>query len=143
MSEPRIVTMKIVHGYPPLFDRMLEVFPNAKKPGVLFCWGDTIYNPSNVTIPGYLVAHESVHRDQQGKEPAFWWERYMANPEFRLAQEVPAHREEYRQYSIDFPNRNMRRLALKTIAQRLSGPLYGNMISFDKARALIKEKADD
>src|ERR1700687_5228004 len=121
MSEPVFAQMQIKHELPPMFDEMLKVFPLAAKPGVLFCWGHTIYNPSKIVIPDYLVCHEYVHCGQQGKEPVFWWQHYLRDPDFRLAQEIPAHQAEYRQFSIDFPARNMRRLALRAIAERLSG----------------------
>lgn len=136
---PELVSMEIRIEQPPLFDRIVEVFPNAVKHGVLFCWGGTIYNPSNITIPAYLIAHENVHRKQQGKEPGFWWEKYLLDKDFRLAQEIPAHQEEYREYGLQFSHRNMRRQALRVIAERLSGPLYGNMLSFEKAKAIVKE----
>lgn len=138
----KMVQMEIRKGYPPMFSEIVAMFPLALKEGVLFCWGSTIYNPSGVEVPTYLAAHENVHRKQQGKDPAGWWEKYLADPQFRLEQEIPAHLEEYRQFSIDFPQRNMRRLALKSIAKRLSGPLYCNMLSYEKARALIKERDD-
>lgn len=137
-----IVQFEIIRAKPPIFDRILEVFPLAAKPGVLFCWGKEIYNPSNIVIPDYLIAHENVHRVQQDGAPAFWWEKYLVDTEFRLKQEIPAHQAEYRQFAIDFPQRNMRRLALRTISERLSGQLYCNMISYDKARALVKEKPE-
>lgn len=136
---PEMVQMEIRKEYPPLFDEMLKVFPNAAKEGVLFCWGRVIYNPSGVDVPDYLVAHENVHRKQQGDNPSAWWLKYMADPAFRIRQELPAHQEEYKQYCIDFPQRNLRRLALTSIAKRLSGSLYGNMIAFEKAKVLIKE----
>ena len=133
-----IVQFEIVKDYPPNIAEIAKVFPDCKKPGVLFCWDKTIFNPSGIEIPDYLVAHENVHRHQQAGCPIPWWEQYLVDPKFRLAQEVPAHQAEYEQYWAMVSNRNMRRVALHGMALRLSGPLYLNMISYAKARALIK-----
>ena len=132
--------MHDTHDFPPNFQAILKVFPEANKHGVLFCYGDQIYNPSRIDIPQYLVVHENVHRLQQGDRPGLWWEKYLVNPEFRLAQEIPAHQAEYEAYGWEYPNRTLRRMHLKEEAKRLSGPLYGNMISFEKAKAIIKTK---
>ena len=137
-----IVQFEIVKDYPPLIEEIKKVFPDCMKPGVLFCWDREIYNPSGITVPDYLIAHENVHRHQQDGEPERWWAKYLADPAFRLVQEIPAHQEEYREYSRLYPNRNMRRVALRFMAARLSGPLYLNMISYEKAKAIIKEKPD-
>jgi hypothetical protein len=56
---------------------------------------------------------------------------------FRFAQELPAHIKEYQQFCIGQP-RPMRRLYLRVVAERLSGPLYGNMVNYDKAKELIR-----
>ena len=133
-----IVQFEIVNDYPPNIKGIAKVFPDCMKPGVLFCWDRKIFNPAGIEIPDYLIAHENVHRHQQAGNPMTWWASYLNDPEFRLAQEVPAHQAEYEQFWKMFPNRNMRRVALRGIASRLSGPLYLNMISYTKARALIK-----
>ena len=133
-----IVQFEIVKDYPPIIKAVKQVFPDCMKPGVLFCWDKTIYNPSGITIPDYLIAHENVHRYQQNGKPEEWWKIYLSDPQWRLQQEVPAHQAEYEQYWKMFPDRNMRRVALHGMALRLSGPLYLNMISYAKARALIK-----
>lgn len=68
----------------------------------------------------------------------------MTEPEFRLAEEIPAHQVEYRAFCENHtngPGRNARRLALHHVAARLSSPLYGRLVSYEAARRLIKAAA--
>lgn len=153
--------MKIVNELPPNIGQITSVFGDkALTRGILFCWGDTIYNPSATDIPGQLLAHEKVHSDRQlelGKiydseyggdpmsEPELyrvgaeqWWIRYLEDSSFRLEEELLAHQVEYKYFSLDHP-RNQRRLYLNAIAKRLSSSLYGNCVTFSKAKQLIKD----
>lgn len=130
--------MRVVVARPPLFAEIDAVFYVAGKP-VIFAWGDVIYNPQGGPIGPELQAHEAVHGKRQGADVEGWWRRYIADPEFRLAEEIPAHEAEYRAYS-DKP-RNVRRQALHHIASRLASPLYGRLIRYDDARRLIKAAA--
>lgn len=134
----RVVRFNIEEAHPPIIDEIREMFPGCMKHGVLFCWGDTIFNPSGIVIPDYLIAHEAVHRGQQAGDPRSWWKKYLISPQFRFEQELPAHQAEYQQYALMQPNRNARRVMLRGIIARLSGPLYGNMVTVAKAKALIK-----
>lgn len=117
--------MKVLTLFPPNYREVNAAF-NIRGKGVIFAWGDTIYNPSRVKIPPELIAHETVHGLRQNGDPAGWWKRYIADPAFRLDEEIPAHQAEYRVSG-----------KLDAIAARLSGPLYGNLISLDKALSLI------
>lgn len=130
--------MKIVVGYPPIWDELRTLFGGAVERAI-FCWGDTIYNPSGQDIPASLIAHEEVHCVRQGDDIEGWWRRYMDAPEFRLAEEIPAHRAEYHAAIRGAANRNERRGTEKMIAARLSRPLYGRLIPLHEARKLIKE----
>jgi len=127
--------MRIAIDFPPNIDAIKAVFPIRGR-GVIFCYGDTIFNPDSVVVPPRLVAHETVHSMSQGGDPAGWWEKYLTDEEFRLAEEILAHRAEYR-CALHDANRNQRRQALKLIATRLSGPLYGRMLSLDEAKRVI------
>jgi hypothetical protein len=132
---------QIVVGLPPNFQKILAVFPKANGPGVIFAYGDTIYNPSGGELPMPIVAHELVHLDQQkvagGTE--IWWDKYLVDRGFRFAEELQAHQVEYywacSGINVD---RNLRRRYLGLIAGRLSGPLYGYMTTLEKAKSLIK-----
>jgi hypothetical protein len=132
------MTMRIVRERPPNFEAIAKVFPEAYSPTVIFCWGDTICNPFWVPLTKALVAHEEVHCGQQGGDPAGWWQDYLSDAEFRLAQELPAHAAEYRVASFGLA-RPARRFYLKDISEKLSAPLYGRIISTEEAKKRIRE----
>lgn len=103
-----------------------------------FTWGDAIYSPSGHTPSGEIVAHEAVHMQQQLEVggPEAWWERYFRDPAWRLEQEIAGYRAQYRYWS-DRSGRKERRYALMAVARLISGPLYGNLISFEEAKSRI------
>ncbi len=136
------VGMSIVRGeFPPNIDEIAAVFPfvRDKAKPILYAYGDKIYNPASVYIPVHLLAHECIHSLQQRDTTVeLWWQRYLADAEFRFEQELEAHRVEYERYGKDW-SRPFRRHYIKTCAERLAGPLYGNHVSRDKAKRLILE----
>jgi hypothetical protein len=113
----------IIIEKPPIFDRILAAFPKAGEPGVIFAWGNQIFNPSGVAIPPALMAHEGVHGDRQEKHGLdVWWESYLMDPEFRYNEELPAHAAEFR---VLMPrDRNLRAKLAMATARRLIAPLY-------------------
>jgi len=131
--------MNIV-DYPPInFAAIKAVFPSAADEGVLFCYGDTIHNPSGGFIAPQLLAHEEVHSKQQAIiGPVKWWDYYLANPPWRFNEELEAHIVEYHDFIKRNKNREMRRNYLDAVARRLSGPLYGSVSTFGEARLLIE-----
>lgn len=135
-----MATMRIVHDYPPLYDEINARFSIGGR-SVIFAWGDIIYNPRRAMLDDGLIAHEAVHGLRQGNDIVGWWRRYIDEPEFRLAEEVPAHRAEYRTRMALMPNRHLRRGCLKSVAGKLCGPLYGGLITKEKAVRLIEEAA--
>ena len=148
--------MIIVHDRPPLWDLIDKTFHVAGKP-ILFAWGERIYNPEGVDVPKQLHAHEELHGERQlnhkGMRPEHeiesgqesldpveaWWRRYIRLPEFRLAEEIPAHRAEYLAICKRHADRNYRARALSMIAMKLAAPLYGNLVTPAQARTLILE----
>jgi len=130
-------TQHVIIGTPPLLDEIAAVFRRARDRGVIFSWGDKIYNPSGIVIEPALRAHEAVHGERQGRDVEGWWRRYINDPQFRLAEEIPAHRAEFNYYVEHAANRNDRRRALTFIAARLAGSLYGNMITMRAAKDAI------
>ncbi len=138
--------MKVIKAFPPNYQAINDAF-NVRGRGVIFCYGDRIYNPAGVAVGPDLIAHESVHADRQkafaGGVDA-WWKAYIADPAFRLAEEIPAHVAEFkywqRQPGADRPVKGYRTAAdfhLVTIALRLAGPLYGRLISLTEAKSLL------
>lgn len=137
--------MKIIKAYPPNFAQIAAAFPVKGVPGVLYAWGDVIYNPSGITVPHQLVAHEEVHGKRQIAYDDLdeWWHQYIINPSFRLEEEVPAHCAEWSAYLGSFPgNSPFDPLPyLDKIASRLASPLYGRLISKAEAVRRITECA--
>jgi hypothetical protein len=111
---------------PPNFEQILAKFPSADKPGVIFAYGEDIYNPSGKPIPHFILAHEYRHCARQWQaDPEAWWEKYLTDDEFRYGEELIAHVEEYLAQARVTKDRNERaRLEMRTAA-RLIAPLYG------------------
>lgn len=141
--------MKILKAYPPNFTEIKAAFPAVVgRQGVLYSWGDKVYNPSGITVPEWLMRHEAVHFKQQqelaGPHEALegavrkWWDLYIRSMAFRLLMEIPAHQVEYRAYTA--LNKDKKKRYLNDIASRLSGPLYGYMLTHDEA---VKEILND
>lgn len=111
---------------PPNFELILKAFPDASGPGVIFAYGEHIYNPSGNPIPGPLVAHEKVHQERQRGvygNPDEWWFKYINEPQFRYHEEMFAHVAEYRT-QLPGLDRNDRAKLLQSTARRLIAPLY-------------------
>ena len=128
--------MKIINEPPPNIEILKKVFPI--RSGVLFSWGDRIYNPDGIDIPEELIVHEEIHGARQINDIEGWWEKYIEDPAFRLQEEIPAHQAEYL-HLYKTANRQTRRRALVQIANRLSSPLYGKMLKPAEAKRIIKK----
>jgi hypothetical protein len=127
---------------PPMFEEIAATFSLARKQNVVFAWGDTIYNPGGGRLSPEIHVHEAVHGKRQGADVEGWWRRYIAEPAFRLEEEIPAHIAQYRAFCVNHTKgnaRNQRRLYLHHVAKCLASPLYGSLIRYDDARKLIKE----
>jgi hypothetical protein len=120
------VKIRFKRGLPPNIIEIAAHFPLSGDE--IFTYGDTIYTPAQLSRS--LVAHEKVHIKQQlGMGPEAWWDRYLEDPQFRLEQELEAHRAEYKAGG-----------KLSEIAERLASPLYGGLVSEDEAREMICSK---
>ena len=131
--------MKIINSNPPNIDELDSKFNIRGKP-IIFTYGDIIYNPLNVFVSPELMSHEEVHSVRQTNDRAsieLWWEKYLIDPEFRLNEEVLAHRAEFKKYCETHKDRNNQNLFLNGISQRLSSSMYGNMLTVNKARKKI------
>ena len=142
--------MRIIFDRPPNYAAILAAFPTiAGRAGVIFAYGPAIYNPGRVKITPALMAHESVHAERQESlfpsgGPDDWWDHYIANQDFRLGEEILAHRAEYRRIcetpGVDKPVmgfRSGRAWHLAELARRLASPMYGTMVSVAEAKRLI------
>lgn len=139
MVNDPVLEMKIVIAYPPMIEEIDKAFKVKGKP-VIYCWGETIYNPMGVHIDNKLKAHEGVHFARQSNETAkieAWWSKYISDPEFRLNEEIPAHRAEYKEFCNHNKDRNARSHFLRHVATKLASPIYGSVITSTAARIRI------
>ena len=129
--------MTIVKGRPPNYADIVAAFPAAARLGTIFTYGNIVYVNGVPDLNPQLKAHEAVHIDQQRRHggPGPWWERYLADGPFRLAQELSAHRAEYK--TLKHLDRNAGARALEFIAARLASPLYGGIVTVREAKRLI------
>lgn len=123
------MSMLIIRGFPPNYAALRKMFDLGRKPGVVFSYGFTIYNPGGHKLPAWIIAHEEAHGERQRERGVVsWWEDYLADQKFRLLEEIIGHRAEYRAYpgigSYDHA---------RNIASKLSGPLYNHMINYSDA----------
>lgn len=128
--------MRIIHDYPPNFAEIRKVLHPG--PLAIFTYGDTIYKPSPGGISEALKAHENIHRVQQADDVEGWWRQYLDDPIFRLIMEIPAHQKEWQRFMAEMPGRKERRAMFAIISKRLSGKLYGNLITLKKAKKVIQ-----
>lgn len=129
--------MKIEIGFPPMYREIAARFTLSDR--TIFCWDETIFNPSGMKLPKDLIAHEEVHMVQQNRMPATWWRRYLDDSEFRLAQEAEAYGRQYEYVCSENPNRNYQFQVLQALAMHLAGPMYGRMVTIEAAMGLIRE----
>lgn len=131
--------MKIVKAVPPNYFDICKVFNIFGKNRIVFTYGDTIYAPNKGgAISDNVKVHEKTHQKQQGDDPKGWWDRYLVDTQFRLDQELEAYRKQYRFFISKNHNINDQFRFLDIIAGDLSGEMYGNIISFEEARELLK-----
>ena len=141
--------MMVVSGLPPNIDEVDAAF-HCRDQDVFYSWGDRVFSSHGQVVPPALQAHEQVHCDRQLVHPGGvvgWWRAYIEDPDFRLKEEILAHRAEYRWWvvrpDVDRPVtgfRSARLYHLTHIAKRLASPLYLNMIGLSEAKRLIERK---
>lgn len=106
-----------------MLEEIRRAFPN-RPPGVIYAFGDIIYNPGGHFLPPAIVAHEAEHgyRQHNGYGPEKWWRKYIDDAAFRYQEELKAHAAEYRAQAGGDRNRNAC-LKIATVA-RLLAPFY-------------------
>jgi hypothetical protein len=136
--KPYRETLPLVDARPPNFDKILSAMPEARKAGVIFAYDGKVYAPGCRKITRELDAHERVHVERQGADPAGWWDRYIAEPEFRFEEELVAHQAEYAMFCRRFLDPMKRYVQLGVIAKKLASPLYGSLITPGQAAIQIE-----
>lgn len=124
---------------PKIFDRIEATFGIKWDDGYCVVWGDVVH--SKYDIAPDLMAHEETHSIQQKTfGPAVWWETYLTDPSFRLSQELEAYKVQikYLHDHAEETTRDQRRFAFDFFAKQLSGETYGHLITYKKAKELLK-----
>jgi hypothetical protein len=101
--------------------------------GTVFTYGDTIY--AKYPMSEDLRLHEEVHVEQQMNYPGgpeSWWERYLEDDKFRYSQELEAYKVQA-DYIIQVYKEPKATRLLDHLASSLSGSMYGNLKSYEKA----------
>jgi len=130
----------IKYEYPPNYKIIKKAFNLGEHENVIFTYGDTLYVPQGekTKLDKPLMAHEEVHsRQQQEIGASWWWDRFLSEPPFRLSQELEAYREQYKAMQ-NMPAKK-RAGYLTHIAHDLSSEIYGSLMSFEEAVAVITE----
>jgi hypothetical protein len=140
-----VTSMKQKQETPPNYLEIVKHLGELDLKNVIFCYGDTIYNPTGKTITPDLEIHEDTHRKQQGHAPDIWWEQYLTDPIFRLNQELEAYGAQY-QFACKAIDEikgpaSMKKWALESMAKALSGEIYGRIIGLAEAQSKIRNYA--
>lgn len=129
---------KLSNQIPEVYKLLHQQFGVEWDRGLIIAYGDTIHTRSPEKLPKCLIAHEETHLKQQAEHggPEVWWISYMQDPKFRIRQEIEAYQNQYK-YLLEHENRHSRKAWLKKMAGDLSGPMYGNLCSFEVAAYFI------
>lgn len=132
--------MKVINGkWPPNINEIRSHFNISGLDYIVYTYGQKIFVPSGNKMPDELIKHETTHGEQQKKMgPKKWWDKYLADPEFRLEQELEAYRAQWR--FLATASRQYRKFVLRRISKDLSGRMYGNMLTREEAQKLITEE---
>ncbi|MBV8473810.1 MAG: hypothetical protein JO234_10365 [Hyphomicrobiales bacterium] len=141
------VSFQRVKAPPPNLAAIHKAFPGViGRTGIVFAYWDVVYDPDDAGLTAPIMAHEMTHLQRQRRHgsAAAWWDIYLADPEFRLGEEIVACRAELEVFSNGPPLRNRKQRAAyrDAIAERLSSRVYGYMIRKKDALAALKVEAD-
>lgn len=124
---------------PEIYPRIQAAFGDVWDKGVLITYGDTVHVKKGGLSPD-LRDHEQVHIDRQAIYPgggAAWWDEYLANPKFRLDEELIAYQKQAKYIRAMVSNPRKQEEKLEWIRKCLSDSSYGNMVTYEEIRNLI------
>lgn len=140
----------IKHEYPPNWEQIATYLPlladlkdpQTQVPRVVIAYAPYIYVPGAQVIPPDIFVRGSIHLKQQTVTPlgvVHWWNEYLADPEFRLQEELEAYGAQLAMYN-KAPNRYFQHMK-NVLAQELASEFYGRIISFGEAATKIRKYA--
>jgi len=116
----------------PLYNEYAKYFKLNEN--TIFAYNNTIYTSND--LPEDFIEHEKVHLRQQNSIGCDnWASKYMRDPKFRLDQELEA----YRYQLTCIKDKNKKSKAKTEFAKILSSEMYGNMVTEEEAKELLKE----
>ena len=133
--------MKIKRENPPNYEEIIKHFPVEENKNVVFTYGDTLYAPNlkeNEIISDHLKAHESTHTAQQGDKPDNWWDKYIADVDFRLSQEVEAYHNQYMFIKSRYGTNTANKMVVQ-LASDLISEIYQFDLTYNTAEKMIKK----
>lgn len=130
--------MRVIKDYPPNYEAIVKAIPDVKNsPNIIFSYGHDLYIPSGIELgPDYMVHEETHGREQIDMGVDIWWDKYLADPRFRLEQELKAYRRQYGYATGRYP-KHIRKSLLEKISKDLSSEMYGGIVDQKEARDLI------
>ncbi len=131
---------KVLNNKPAIFEKIKEAFPFVTdefwKKGVIIPYGGKIYCAKKLSQD--LIVHEDTHLEQQAKIGCdLWWEKYLHDKDFRLAQELEAYGRQFRFMDKHYNNLAWIEMAKEFHIKALCSPQYGSMISVEEAKKLL------
>lgn len=137
--------MDVSFEKPPIWEEANKKFDleNLGRP-VVFTYGNTIHNPWILEIPDDTICHEELHKIQQEAfegGPEAWWRKYLDDVEFRISQEIAAYARQYKFICKTVKDRNRQARVLWDLANMMSGPIYGKVLSHSEAMNRIRKES--
>lgn len=138
----RTVTVKgtevnILDTKPPVFEQCEAQF-GINWDNTTFAYYPDIHTKSPLFLTDDVIQHEYIHLQRQkviGTE--IWWEKYLADKEFRLEEELLAYRRQYNFLKGKMDRNGLYRLVWGW-SYTLASPFYGDLIEAKMAYNKIK-----
>lgn len=127
----------IKNTYPPNYEKIVAYLGDVSAHKPVFCYGKSIYNPFGRKMGSDIEIHEATHARQQGDNPDAWWDKYLIDADFRLAQEIEAYGEQYA-LAKRLVRGKLLTWVLHQCAQELSSSAYGSLIGYAQASSKIR-----
>ncbi|MEK7669664.1 MAG: hypothetical protein AAB330_00335, partial [Bacteroidota bacterium] len=130
---------RVIRGKPFFWPILKARFKPKNPQDVIIAFAGRIY--AEVPLGPPMIRHEMTHLIQQGSVfgAIRWWIRYLASPKFRYEQEAAAYRAQYQMFAEVVKDRNKRAIYAMDCAEKLSGPLYGDVVSLPEALKAITQ----
>lgn len=135
--------MKLKRELPPNYEEIVKTLSPSDK--AVFTYGDTLYIPQDIDmsrVEDHLLVHEEVHGKQQ-QDPVAWWNRYLADADFRMDQELEAYATQYAFVCKKNIMAKQKKSFLERIAADLASPMYGSVLTQPEAESKIRNRAKE